>query len=209
MKQISRLERTGAHADDRDDVSRVRSSLSLQTIATVAGALGARLVRGFSIPEEGLCSNLPPAPSSLVEWVKDAITSGGDPLGDQLSLLRQSAERRKQGATLTPMPIVHWMLAWAESRASPERVVDPGTGTGRLAVQAGLRFPRANILGIECDPLPALIARANLAAAGLEARSEVILGDYRSATVHATAGESLYIGNPPYVRHHLLEPIWK
>jgi len=184
-------------------------TLSEQAIAAVALALGARLVRGFSLPEEKLCRNLPPASPSLVQSVKDGIATGEDPLGDLLCVLRPRADRRKTGATFTPLPIVRSMLDWAESYRLPERVIDPGMGSGRFAVQAGLRFSRATILGIETDPLPALIARANLAAVGLAARSEVNLGDYRSFTVPPVDGPTLYIGNPPYVRHHLLERMWK
>ena len=189
MKRNQRLLLIGKQTRARHELSRSRSFLSEPMIAAVAIALGARFVRGFSILEEALCKNLSAVPPSLVECVRDAIASGEDPLGDQLCLIRPSAERRKQGATLTPMPIVRWMLDWAASYASLERVIDPGTGSGRFAVQAGLRFPTVSILGIESDPLTALIARANLAAAGLAARSEVILGDYRGVTVPRSAGK--------------------
>src|SRR5262249_53087090 len=79
----------------------------------------------------------------------------------------------------------------------------------RFAVRAGLRFPHASLVGIESDPMAALIARANLATSGLAARSEVILADYRSVTVPPVEGNTLFIGNPPYVRHHQIEPKWK
>jgi hypothetical protein len=183
--------------------------MSEPIIAAIAVALGAACIRGFSAPERKLCSKLSPVPDSLLRRIMEGIASGGDPLGEMLCALRPSAERRILGATLTPLPIVHSMLDWAESHAIPQRVVDPGAGSGRFAVRAGLRFPQATILGIECDPLPALIARANLAAAGLAERSEVILDDYRSCTVPPIDGKTLYIGNPPYVRHHLIEPKWK
>jgi hypothetical protein len=186
-----------------------RSLPTEQTIAALALALGARRVRGFSVLEEELCQNLPPAPPSSVQWVRDRIAIGDDPLGDLLCILRRPVERRNLGATFTPLPIVNSMLDWAESFRVPSRVVDPGMGSGRFAVQAGLRFPRARIIGIERDPLPALIGRANLATAGLAARSEVILGDYRGVTLPPADGETLYIGNPPYVRHHGIEPRWK
>jgi methylase of polypeptide subunit release factors len=195
--------------DDTHTIDGTHFSPSEQTLAAVALALGARLVRGFSVQEEELCLNLPPVPRSLLRSVRDRFTAGEDPLGDRLCALRPPAERRTQGATFTPLPIVRSMLDWAESYRRPARVVDPGIGSGRFAVQAGLRFPGASLLGIESDPLPALIARGNLAAAGLAARSEVIVGDYRSFTVPSIDGTSLYIGNPPYVRHHRLEPKWK
>jgi adenine-specific DNA-methyltransferase len=74
---------------------------------------------------------------------------------------------------------------------------------------AGLRFPKASILGIESDPLPAIIARANLATLGLADRSQVILSDYRDIVLPPIKGKTLFIGNPPYIRHHLLDPKWK
>ncbi len=209
MKRLRQLQLFGNLADDTDEIARARSAITEQMLAAVALALGARLVPGFSAGEQKLCANLPDVPLPLLQWVGDRIAAGEDPLGECLCALRPPAERRKLGATFTPLPIVHSMLDWAESYRHPARVVDPGTGSGRFAVQAGLRFPRATIIGIESDPLPALIARANLAAAGLAARSEVILGDYRNFTVPPVDGKSLYIGNPPYVRHHLLEPKWK
>jgi len=37
----------------------------------------------------------------------------------------------------------------------------------------------------------------------------VILGDYRSVAIPLLDGKTLYIGNPPYIRHHQLDPNWK
>ncbi len=68
-----------------------------------------------------------------------------------------------------------------------------------------MRFPSAEIVAVESDALSALIARANLAASGLAARSRVIVGDYCSVQLDPVGGKTLYIGNPPYVRHHLLD----
>ena len=209
MKKFRQLHLFAKYAEDMDHATASHFTPSEQTIAAVALALGARLVRGWSLPEESLTSNLPPAPPSLVNKIRDRIALGEDPLGDLLCLLRPPAVRRTQGATFTPLPIVHSMLDWAESHGLPKRVVDPGTGSARFAVHAGLRFPKASILGIESDPLPAIIARANLATAGLAARSEVVFGDYRSVVVPAVDGRTLFIGNPPYIRHHLLDAKWK
>jgi tRNA1(Val) A37 N6-methylase TrmN6 len=61
------------------------------------------------------------------------------------------------------------MLDWAERHAVPQRVIDPGAGSGRYLLAAGRRFPGARLIGVEIDPLAALIARGNLAAAGLAA----------------------------------------
>ena len=194
-----------------DDTAEVLdySSQSERTLAAIAVALGAREISGWSPLEEQLTQDLPSIRPSMVSRIRDRIIAGGDPLGESFCLLRPPAERRAQGATFTPLPIVHSMLDWAENHGRPARVVDPGAGSGRFAVHAALRFPQAKILGIEQDPLPALIARANLAALGLADRSEIILGDYRSVVLPDADGKTLFVGNPPYVRHHLLGPKWK
>ncbi len=113
------------------------------------------------------------------------------------------------GATYTPPAIVSAMLAWAATQLNPARIVDPGIGSGRFLAAAGRRFPDAQLIGVELDPLAALLARGHLAAAGLAPRSTVIVGDYREAPLPAIDGPTLYVGNPPYVRHHLLGQRWK
>jgi len=50
-----------------------------------------------------------------------------------------------------------------------------------------------------------MIARANLAAAGFSKRSLVLVGDYRSIVMLESPGATLYVGNPPYVRHHQID----
>jgi hypothetical protein len=53
------------------------------------------------------------------------------------------------------------------------------------------------------------MARAALNAAGLRDRARVEVGDYRSLQLPDAAGPTLFIGNPPYVRHHAIAPQWK
>ncbi len=101
------------------------------------------------------------------------------------------------------------MVQWAAESASPARIVDPGTGSGRYLVTAGRRFPTARLLGIELDPLPAILARANIAVSGMAKRAEVVVDDYRAVRLPSVAGQTLFIGNPPYVRHHLIDARWK
>jgi hypothetical protein len=97
------------------------------------------------------------------------------------------------------------MVAWARTALpGPARIVDPGCGSARFLLAAGRAFPGARLVGVEIDPLAAAIARANLAAAGMAARADVIVGDYRRAALPHAAGPTLFIGNPPYVRHHEL-----
>jgi adenine-specific DNA-methyltransferase len=172
-------------------------------IVALAVALGAQQVPGWSPEEQLLTDGVPEVSPSVITEVRSAILAGGDPLGDLFCRLRPAEERRKHGATYTPQPIVDVMVEWAAQHATPNRVVDPGLGSGRYT------FEHAQLIGIEVDPLPAIIARASLATLGMEKRARVIVGDYRSALLPPTDGRTLFIGNPPYIRHHLLEPKWK
>jgi adenine-specific DNA-methyltransferase len=101
------------------------------------------------------------------------------------------------------------MIAWARDQVAAVRVVDPGCGSGRFLLAAGRAFPRAELVGVEIDPLAALLARANLAAAGLARRARVVEVDYRELALGAARGPTLFAGNPPYVRHHAIAPRWK
>lgn len=140
--------------------------------------------------------------------LKELILAGEDPLGEAFSILRSSEERRENGATYTPTPIVQTMVDWAKTTRNPARIVDPGVGSARFLTRAGIVFPKASLVGIDIDPLATLMARANLAVLGLANRSRVILGDYRQFSDQIN-GTTLYIGNPPYVRHHQIPPEWK
>ncbi|MDR5798060.1 N-6 DNA methylase [Caballeronia sp. LZ008] len=147
--------------------------------------------------------------AQLIASVRARIEDGEDPLGDAFSGIRSPEERRSQGATYTPLSIIQSMVNWAASTSSPARIVDPGAGSGRFLLEAGERFKKAKLIGIEMDPLAALMLRANLAVRGLEKRSTVIVDDYRQALLPAVKGQSLFIGNPPYVRHHNIGTAWK
>ena len=151
----------------------------------------------------------PAGPRRLAAAFEEAIAAGGDPLGDALCALRSPAERRPLGATYTPRAIVEAMMGWAAAQVAPVRVVDPGCGSGRFLLAAGRAFPRAELIGVEIDPVAATLARANLAAAGLARRARVIELDYRALALDAAGGPTLFAGNPPYVRHHAIAPRWK
>jgi len=149
------------------------------------------------------------ANDTATEALVRAIRSGADPLGTAFCHLRSPRERRHSGATYTPPAIVDAMVAWAEQNGEPVRVVDPGAGSGRFLMRAARAFPRARLVGIERDPLAAAIARANAAAAGFAARCDILCADYREVRLPDAHGPTLFIGNPPYVRHHRLARRWK
>jgi len=139
-----------------------------------------------------------------------AIAAGGDPLGEAFARIRAASVRRALGATYTPPGIVQAMLDWsAREAAAPDRIVDPGAGSGRFLLAAARRFPRATLIGIEIDPVAALLLHANLAASGLTDRARILVGDYRALDLPPIAGRTLFLGNPPYLRHHGIAPAWK
>lgn len=179
-------------------------------LAAICAALGAREVPGWTAHEEALAAGAGAVDPHRLDTIRAAIRSGLDPLGEAFCALRSPAARRPRGATYTPPSIIDAMVAWARAEVSPGRVVDPGTGSGRFLLAAGRAFPEARLVGVELDPLAAAMARANLSAAGMAGRAAVILADYREAPIaEDQGGPTLFLGNPPYVRHHDIEPRWK
>lgn len=180
-------------------------------LVAVALALGAAEAGGpLSTAEIALAktgSELSVDPHVVAD-LRCRIMAGADPLGDAFSTLRSPDVRRENGATYTPAPIVQTMVDWAANTRTPCRVVDPGVGSARFLSRAGAKFPEAELIGIDVDPLAALMARANLAVSGYGARARIILGDYRRFNEQVD-GSTLYIGNPPYVRHHQIAAPWK
>lgn len=179
-----------------------------RTLAALALALGAASVLGMTDAEKALGAGLTPD-RGLIADLQRRIRAGADPLGDAFCVLRSAEDRRKDGAVLTPQPIVNSMTSWAATIGQPGRVVDPGAGSARFLLAAGRQFPAARLVAVELDPLAALIARANLATAGMADRAEVRVEDFRTSPLNGFDGRTLYLGNPPYVRHHLIDPTWK
>jgi len=147
---------------------------------------------------------------SLLRAIRMAIRDGDDPLGDSYCYLMSAAERRGQGQTFTPAAVVEGMVNWSRrQRRRVTRIVDPGAGTGRYTIAALKSFPTARAVAVEKDPMVALMLKANLVVTGLYRRVRVVIGDYRHLELAPVGGCTLFIGNPPYVRHHDIEPEWK
>lgn len=181
---------------------------SLEAIVSAAVALGAEDVAGWSPAESQLLAQTQRVPVPLAD-LRGLVREGFDPLGAAYSHLKSSEERRGLGQTYTPPQIVASMLDWSEDMTNPSRVVDPGSGSGRFTVAAGRRFSKAHLIASDIDPLATLMTRGNLAAAGMARRSTVLLADYRTLPIDPIRGTTLYVGNPPYVRHHQISPQWK
>ena len=185
---------------------------TIPSLVALAAALGAEETGDLSAAERRLLDEQDQDAAPAAELVLRAaslIRRGEDPLGDAYCAIRSPGERRPLGQTYTPHPIIEAMLHWASDHGTPARVVDPGAGSGRYLLAAGRRFPAAELHGSDVDPLATLMLRANLAAAGLAGRARIHLGDYRALALPEAEGPTLFIGNPPYVRHHQIAPEWK
>ena len=145
---------------------------------------------------------------TLLGDARAAIRDGQDPLGCEFLRLRSAEARRALGAVYTPPQIVEAMVEWAASvpGPAPARIVDPGSGSGRFLMLAAKAFPEANLVAAEIDPIAIQILRANAAVAGFADRLTVHHGDYRALELAPIEGRTLFIGNPPYVRHHQIAP---
>jgi hypothetical protein len=161
----------------------------------------------LSAPERTLAKTA--ASPRGAEAARKAILRGADPLGDAFSSIRTARERRAAGAVYTPHPIVRSMVAWLASQGKPARIIDPGAGSGRFLVAAGKAFPSARLVGIEMDPLAALMLRANVSVHGWTDRTSVLVKDYRAVRLPRCTGMTAFIGNPPYLRHHDIAEAWK
>lgn len=183
---------------------------SVSELVAFAVALGADQVGDLANGESALIQEADSPPTECeVDWIRSLIRAGEDPLGDAYCSIRSPQERRPLGQTYTPSAIVKAMVAWASDRGAPARIVDPGAGSGRYLVAAAAEFPEAMLFGSDIDPLATLMLRANLAVLGLGDRATVQLGDYRALDLPAVDGPTLFLGNPPYVRHHQIAPEWK
>lgn len=165
----------------------------------------------LSAPERKLAKLVPTTQINQreVDAARKAILRGADPLGEAFSAIRSAHERRALGAVYTPHPIVRSMMTWLASQGTPARIVDPGAGSGRFILAAGVAFPSAQLVAVEMDPLAALMLRANLNAHGWTERATVFVKDYREVKLPRCTGMTAFIGNPPYVRHHDITEDWK
>ena len=175
--------------------------------ARAGAAEGARASRAAGAALIALSVNK--AGADVAGSLRDRIRAGEDPLGEAFCWIRKPPQRRTAGQTFTPAGVVHSMVSWAARAVAPARVVDPGTGSARFLAAAGRRWPEAQLVGLETDPLAALIGRATLAAAGMADRAVIEVADYRSVRLPAATGRTLFLGNPPYVRHHQVAAPWK
>jgi methylase of polypeptide subunit release factors len=114
--------------------------------------------------------------------------------------------RRRLGITYTPKWVVEEMIRWAKDHGTPRRIVDAGAGRGVFTFAAAAAFPEAEVIAVEIEPNSAEHLMKAAAGSPYAARITVKKGDYlRIRKLPEITGQTLFIGNPPYVRHHLID----
>jgi adenine-specific DNA-methyltransferase len=176
---------------------------SLDQLIAVTLELGALEYPKISTGERRLAKRAVSVSKAQVQEFLTAILRDEDPLGQAFSEIVAPKQRRPLGATYTPKAIVSAMTRWVATH-KPARIVDPGAGSGRFIVAAGRAIPNASLVAVELDPMAALMLRAHLQVAGLAGRSTLVVGDYRELQLPSIKGRTAFLGNPPYVRHHLI-----
>ena len=137
----------------------------------------------------------------------DGARPQDDTLGDDFCREHGPDERRASGITLTPPWLVECMLQAADASAF-DTIVDCGAGSGRFALAAARACPRARVLAVESHPDMLRLLRQRVHAAGLAGQITVVAGDFQTVALDLQ-GRTLWVGNPPYVRHHDITPACK
>ena len=109
-----------------------------------------------------------------------------------------ASARQLSGQVPTPAPLADAMAAWVLARPA-RTLLEPGAGAFAFSRAALRRQPSLEVTGVELDP------RAGLAPPG----ARLIVGDFLD---DATLGDRRFdaiLCNPPYVRHHHIDPARK
>jgi release factor glutamine methyltransferase len=99
-------------------------------------------------------------------------------------------------ATLIPRPETETVVTAALRGATPDRVLDLGTGTGCLLLALLHECPGAFGVGVDLVPAAARLAAANARALGLASRAAFLCGDWAAAL---RGPFDLIVANPPYI----------
>ncbi len=135
---------------------------------------------------------------------------------DRLDRARSGGERNRLGQFATPPELARSILALADrsrlevGATGPARFLDPAVGSGSFFGAALGQWGRGGIaraVGVEVDPAVASVARSTWTGQGLD----VVDGDFTAIEPPAGAAGrfDVIVANPPYVRHHHLDPARK
>jgi release factor glutamine methyltransferase len=106
---------------------------------------------------------------------------------------------------LVPRPETELLVEEALARlaqlpAAPAPLVaDVGTGSGCIALSVAAERPAAEVVAIDVSAEALMVARANTARLGLEARVRLVQGDLLAPLADRFGSVDLVVSNPPYV----------
>ena len=127
----------------------------------------------------------------------------------KLDSLKSAPERNKMGQYATPFPFAREIVEFVRdtyfSETDKIRFLDPAAGTGAFFSAMLHAFPKTrieNAVGIEFDSQIASIAKNLWTARGLD----VVEADFAKLPFPTSPMFNLHLVNPPYVRHHHLDP---
>lgn len=89
-----------------------------------------------------------------------------------------------------------WYAARVATPLAPGRILDLGCGVGSVLLMLAWRFPEAEVVGVEAQPLSVELARRSIRFNGVSDRCTVVQGDLREVTPGGTF--DLVTGTPPY-----------
>jgi len=159
----------------------------------------------FPTPLEQLQVELPPQllETARVAWAEN--TACFNYWGEVYNLLVPQAKRRQLGQFWTDENLANLMTAWLLEK-TPQRLVDVGCGAGNFLLASQRISPQITRCGIDISPL---LLNVMLAAHYTRAHSFVdvptlIVADFLEEDLLARSDAA--ICNPPYTRHHDIDP---
>lgn len=127
----------------------------------------------------------------------------------KLDSLKSGSERNKMGQYATPFSLAREIVEFVRDTYFTEtdkiHFLDPAVGTGAFFSAMLHAFPKMrieNAVGIELDSRIASIAKNLWTARGLD----VVEADFAQLPFPTSPMFNLHLVNPPYVRHHHLDP---
>ena len=127
----------------------------------------------------------------------------------KLDSLNSASERNKMGQYATPFSLAHEIVEFVRDTYFTEidkiRFLDPAVGTGAFfsaMLHAFSKTQIENAVGVELDPQITSITKNLWTAWGLD----VVEADFAQLPFPTSPPFNLHLVNPPYVRHHHLDP---